>query len=98
MGRRALELGEHSEIDATPQRRDESGRWKTLSNNRRRNAERWRARVSYRGYDGVRGDVSRFGGAKAEAVAAVRVALAERLMGAAGEMTGSTLLVDAGRA
>jgi len=93
MGRRALELGEHGEIEATPQVRDAAGKWKRAAS--ARGADRWRARCYYRGYDGIVKDVSRVGATKRVAVKAVESALGEMERGHA-EMTSGTKLVVAG--
>ncbi|TFV44888.1 hypothetical protein E4P43_18235 [Blastococcus sp. TF02A-35] len=47
MGRKALGLVERGEIDVTPQRRDENGKWKWAASSR--SAERWPARCYFRG-------------------------------------------------
>lgn len=68
-----LRLGEHGDIEVTPQRRDESGRWKTVP--RARKGDRWRARCRFRGFDGELGDVSRVATARRDAIKAVEAAL-----------------------
>lgn len=98
MSRRRLGLGQHGDIDAVPQRRDATGKWKTLQNNRRRTAERWRARAAYRGHDGILAEVSRFAPTKPQAIAALETAIRERIADASQEMSASTPLVDAGHA
>jgi integrase len=95
MGRRALGLGERGDIEATPQRRDENGKWKTAPS--ARSAERWRARCYYRGYDGVQRDVSRVAPTKVKALAALDAAFTERLNSVGDvEMTATMPLVKAG--
>ncbi|MGY1846159.1 tyrosine-type recombinase/integrase [Blastococcus sp. SYSU DS1021] len=74
---RALGLGERGEIDVTPQKRDEQGKWKRAVSGR--SAERWRARCYYRGFDGVQRDLTRVARVKGDAVAALEAAFAERL-------------------
>ena len=86
--------GEHGEIEATPQVKDADGKWKRAPY--ARSAQRWRARCSYRGYDGLIGELSRFGKTKRLAVEALEKALGERL-NAGVEMTSSTRLTEAGR-
>lgn len=93
MGRRALGLGEHGEIEATPQVRDADGKWKQAE--KARGAERWRARCYHRGYDGVMGEISRVARTKRLAIEAVEAALEERERGHV-EMTSGTKLVTAG--
>lgn len=93
MSRRALELGEHGEIEASPQVRDEAGKWKKAPTPRR--ADRWRARCYYRGYDGVMKEVCRFAATKRAAIQAVEAALAERERGHV-EMTSGMKLTAAG--
>jgi len=72
LGRRALGLGEHGEIEATPQVRDADGKWKRAV--KARSAERWRARCYQRGYDGVIGEISRVARTKRLAIEAVEAA------------------------
>ncbi|WP_203816101.1 hypothetical protein [Paractinoplanes ferrugineus] len=93
MSRRALGLGEHGEIEATPQARDAEGKWKRAATPRR--AERWRARCYHRGYDGMVGEISRFASTKRAATQAVETALAERERGHV-EMTSGMKLAAAG--
>ncbi|MFI5496936.1 tyrosine-type recombinase/integrase [Actinoplanes sp. NPDC051859] len=93
MSRRPLDLGEHGEVEASPQMRDEAGTWKKAPIPRR--AERWRARCYYRGYDGVVKEVSRFASTKRAAIQAVEAALAERERGPV-EMTSGMKLTAAG--
>lgn len=95
MGRRALGLGERGEVEVTPQRRDERGKWKTAPT--ARSAERWRARCYYRGYDGVQRDVSRVAPTKVKALAALGAAFTDRL-NSVGDvpMTATMPLVKAG--
>jgi integrase len=94
MSRQPLGLGEHGEIEATPQVRDADGKWKRAPY--ARNAQRWRARCSYRGYDGLIGELSRFGKTKRLATEALNKALSERL-NVGVEMTSSTRLTEAGK-
>jgi hypothetical protein len=93
MSRRPLGLGEHGEIEATPQIKDAAGRWKRAP--KPRSAQRWRARCYFRGYDGVIGEVSRVGRTRRIAVEGVEAALAERDRGNA-DMTASMKLIAAG--
>lgn len=71
-----LEIGSHGEITTTPQRRVD-GKWKSVEGNQVRSAERWRARATLRGHDGMTRDVTRVASTRKAAVAAVDVALAE---------------------
>jgi integrase len=90
-----LGLGEHGEIDAVPQRRDESGKWKTVQYARK--TDRWRARCRFRGFDGQLGEVSRIGKTRREAIAAVEAALDhERKSLGDVEWTPTTKLIRAG--
>lgn len=97
MVRSALDLGEHGEIETTPQVRD--GRlWVTAPNPRR--AERHRARAYYRGWDGVRREVSAVAKTKLGAIRACEIALAKRLRQPdAGSQTisSTTPFISAGR-
>lgn len=94
MGRRALELGEHGEITATPQRRDPgSGRW--VKSDTVRQAERWRARTYVRGNDGVRREISGYGRRKPDAVASVQEQL-DALDGGDSRLAAATPLATAG--
>lgn len=95
MGRRALAPGERGEVDVTPQKRDDSGKWKRHTG-AARSADRWRARCYYRGHDGVNGELSRVAAKRADALAALEAAFAER-ESAHVEMTAGMPLVDAGR-
>lgn len=95
MSRRALALGEHGEIEATPQKRDAEGRWKR--NPSGRGAERWRARTYYRGHDGIMGEVSRVAKSRPLAVNAAQDALREALSAGADDITATMPLVKAGR-
>jgi integrase len=95
MGRQALAVGTHGEIDVTRQKRDADGRWKALPT-KKGTAERWRARCYYRGNDGVMGELSRVARTRAEAEAALRAALDERLSTGHVEMTAGMRFVDAG--
>lgn len=76
MARRALDLGQHGQIETTPQIR-EGTRWVTADNPRR--AEQHRARAYYRGWDGVRREVAVVAGTKAAAIKACETRLAEKL-------------------
>ncbi|WP_193608723.1 tyrosine-type recombinase/integrase [Nocardioides lijunqiniae] len=76
MVRKALGLGEHGEIETTPQVRD-GNRWVTAPNPRR--AERHRARAYFRGWDGVRRDVTVVANTKAAAIKGCETRLTERL-------------------
>ena len=95
MSRRALALGEHGEIEATPQKRDTEGKWKR--NPSGRGAERWRARTYYRGHDGIMGEVSRVAKSRPLAVKAAQDALREALSAGADDITATMPLVKAGR-
>lgn len=95
MSRRALALGEHGEVEASPQKRDTEGKWKRHPSGR--GAERWRARAYFRGYDGVIGEVSRVAKSKPLAVKAVEAALGEALSAGDGDVTATMPLVKAGR-
>lgn len=77
MTRRALELGEHGEVSAVPQRRDPAtGKWAKAPLIRQ--AERWRARCYLRGNDGIRREIVGYGKRKADAIASVDRQLTER--------------------
>jgi integrase len=71
MSRAPLELGQHGVIDLSPQKRDGEGKWKTCPT---RSAERWRARLYFRGFDGEYGELSRVAPNKLKAEAAVKAA------------------------
>ncbi|GAB6987925.1 tyrosine-type recombinase/integrase [Nocardioides pyridinolyticus] len=97
MARKALPLGGHGEIETTAQVND-NGRWVATENARK--AERHRARAYFRGWDGVRREVSAVGRTKHAAIKACEKRLAERLR--QGDSSGNTLtpitpLVTAGR-
>ncbi|MEV6304994.1 site-specific integrase [Actinoplanes sp. NPDC051861] len=94
MSRRPLGLGEHGEIEVTPQVKDETGKWKRAPY--ARSAQRWRARCSYRGHDGLIGELSRFAKTKRLATEALDKALTER-QNAGVEMTSDTRLTEAGQ-
>lgn len=97
MVRRALGLGEHGEIETTPQVLH-AGRWVTAPNPRR--ADRHRARVYFRGWDGVRREVSAVARTKHAAIKGCEVRLVERLRqpGASGQtIRRTTPFVNAGR-
>jgi integrase len=94
MGRRALAVGERGDIDVSPQKRDADGRWKRHTG-AARSADRWRARCYFRGHDGVSGELSRVAVRRADAVAALEAAFAERDSEHV-EMTAGMPLVDAG--
>lgn len=76
MVRQALGLGDHGEIETTAQIR-EGGLWVTAPNPRR--AGRHRARAYYRGWDGLRGEVSATAKTKHAAIKACEISLAKRL-------------------
>jgi len=95
MSRRALALGEHGEIEASPQKRDSEGKWKRHTSGR--GAERWRARAYFRGYDGVIGEASRVAKSKPLAIKAVEAALSEALSAGDGDVTATMPLVRAGK-
>lgn len=97
MVRRALGLGEHGEIETTPQVLH-AGRWVTAPNPRR--ADRHRARVYFRGWDGVRREVSAVARTKHAAIKGCEVRLVERLRqpGASGQtIRRTTPFVNAGQ-
>lgn len=96
MAGKALGLGEHGEIEAIPQKRDGAGKWKRAVHHR--SAERWRARVYFRGFDGITREISRFGKTRRAAIENVEDALKEQpSLGAALEgMTPSTPVPLAG--
>ena len=95
MPRRPLAPGERGEVDVTPQKRDAAGKWKRHTGTVR-SADRWRARCYFRGHDGVNGELSRVAAKRADALASLEAAFAERAS-AHVEMTAGMLLVDAGR-
>lgn len=76
MARQPLALGEHGEVETTPQVRD-GDRWVTAPNPRR--AERHLARAYFRGWDGVRREVRAVGKTKVAAIRGCETRLAERL-------------------
>jgi integrase len=78
----------------TPQRKDETGKWKRAP--KAQQAHRWRARCYYRGQDGVLRQFSRFGRTKDEAARKIDKAF-ESAVPAAIEMTDSMRFVAAGR-
>lgn len=98
MGKRELALGQAGEIQITPQRRDEVGRWKTHPTGKGKGVERWRARAYYRGHDGILADVTRVAARRPEAVAACERALTERLRIGSGQASPNMALIAAGRA
>lgn len=75
MARRALQLGEHGEISAVPQRKLD-GKWSKAPLVRQ--AERWRARCYVRGNDGIRTEIVGYGRRKGDAIASVERQLTER--------------------
>ncbi len=93
MSRRPLGLGEHGEIETTPQVKDATGKWKRAPS--ARGAQRWRARCYHRGWDGVVGEISRVAKTKRLATEAVEAALAER-GNTDMEIRSTSRLVDAG--
>lgn len=95
MSRRALELGEHGEIKATPQKLID-GKWTAHPSGR--GADRWRARAYYCGHDGVKGESSCVAKSKVLAVKAVEAALSQVLSAGDGGQTATTPLVKAGKA
>ena len=95
MSRQPLALGEHGQIEATPQKRDSEGRWKRHPSGR--GADRYRARAYYRSHDGVIGEVSRVAATRPLAMRAVETALREALSPPQGDVTATMLLTDAGR-
>lgn len=95
MSRKAIELGTHGDIEATPQKRGIDGKWKR--NPSGRGAERWRARAYYRGHDGIVSDVSRVAKSRVLAVKACESALSEVLSAGDGDVTATMPLVAAGR-
>lgn len=96
MSRRPLDLGEHGEVTAVPQRRDPAtGKWSRAELVRQ--AERWRARCYVRGNDGVRREVVGYGKRKTDALGSVERQLAERSgIDTDVRLTPSTPLVTAG--
>ena len=94
MGRRRLEIGERGEIDVTPQRRGEDGKWKRAPSPR--TAERWRARCRVRGVNGVLEEISRFSRRRQDAVRALEEAVSERLDGETHVISGTTPLLSFG--
>lgn len=97
---RQLDLGEHGEVEATPQYRDFDGKWKRHPTGRGKGVERWRARVYYKGHDGVLGEVVRVAPRKLDADRAVTAAVEGRLrLGSDSGVTSPTRpLVEAGQA
>jgi integrase len=87
-------LGDRTEITAVPQVQDADGRWKTAPHVRQ--AQRWRARASYVGHDGVFHRVDGFGRKRAEAVASCERRLDLGLLDYQSGLTPETLLVAAG--
>lgn len=100
---RKLQLGEIGEPEVTGQYRDELGRWRKHPTGRGRGVERLRARVYYRGHDGVMRDLARFGppaaGARAQLAKDVVDAAKERMrIGSGITSSARTPFVTAGNA
>lgn len=95
MGKR-LELGEHGEFIVVPQMMDANGKWKTAP--KVRSAQRWRARVNFRGHDGVLRSANGFGAKKQNALDSCKTNLDEKLHAGDENLTPRTLLVTAGKA
>lgn len=89
-------MGEHGEIDVTPQRRDQEGRWRRHPTGKGKGVERWRARAYYRNHQNEVRDVSRVAPRRAQAEAAVTSALTDLLRKAPGALSAQTPLVEAG--
>lgn len=95
MGRRALELGEHGAISATPQHLQD-GKWRTAPSARQ--ADRWRARAQYRDHAGERHELSAFAKTRKAAEAALADQVRDRQVSdGAGTLTRSTPLREAGQ-
>ena len=77
------------------QKRDSEGRWKNAAHVRQ--AERWRARFYYRGYDGILRTVDGFGHKRAVAESACELKLEARLSAYGSHFTRSTSFVSVGR-
>src|SRR5438128_1841453 len=91
MARPRLELGQHGEIEAFPMKRID-GKWKRVA--KARGAEQWRARAYYRGYDGVRSEISARGATRRDAVGRVELRLIERLSDGDLDITSNTPMVS----
>lgn len=97
VARKALPLGGHGTIETTPQV-NANGKWVAADDARR--AQRHRARCYYRGWDGVRREVSTIARTKHAAIKACEQLLHERLRrldGSSDTMTPATTVVAAGR-
>jgi integrase len=94
MARAALGLGESGDIQYTRQQLID-GKWKTAKNG---SADRWKARVHYRGHDGTYAQLYGFGKTKIAAKQALDRKLKEKQRTRATEgLTSRTKLVDAGK-
>jgi integrase len=94
MARPALGLGESGDIQYTRQQLID-GRWKTAANG---SADRWKARVHYRGHDGTYSQLYGFGQTKRAAKEALDRRLGEKKRTRSAEgLTAGTKLLDAGQ-
>ncbi|MEW1955147.1 tyrosine-type recombinase/integrase [Terrabacter sp. NPDC080008] len=100
MSRKPLPLGHHGEPEVTPQFRDAEGKWKRHPTGKGKGVERWRARVYYRGHDGMLGEVTRVSPRKPEALDAALRAVEERMRLGSGSSAASPTrpLLEAGQA
>ena len=90
MTRRKLDLGEHGAIEAVPLIQVD-GKWRRAE--RSRGATSWRARVYYRGLDGLLGEVSTRARTRSEAEAKAKALVTSRLAGGDIEIQPHTPLV-----
>ncbi|GAB3261364.1 hypothetical protein GCM10027425_24740 [Alteromonas gracilis] len=88
---RRLDLGEAGEVQTVPLTKTAAGNWVTAG--QPRSAQSWRARIYYRGHDGLVRDVSARRKTRREAEAAAKDALAARLGAGDIEIKASTRLV-----
>lgn len=93
MANRQFKPGEHGEIDLTPLKKVD-GKWRRQPNGK--GAEQWRARVRYRGHDGVYSEVSARGATRVAARAAAESALQRRLSGGVADISPTTPFVTVG--
>lgn len=93
MGRRALGLGEAGQIEASPQHLVD-GHWRRAPN--AKSAIRWRARVYYRGQDGIRRELCAFAKTKRQSEQDLQAALQTAMQAGSGIWLPTTPLLLAG--
>lgn len=89
MSRRALGLGEAGPVVTTPLKKVD-GTWRKAASTR--SAQSWRARIEFRGNDGVRGDVSVRRATREQAEADASAKVAAKLAGGTSEIVSTTPL------